>query len=72
MKSIGKKPSGLRLERIQSAKLWTGESFRNLHPVTPGLRDTSAKFPSMRDFLFGGPRRRPRSNCPLWTRVSIG
>ena len=42
MKSFGKKPEGLRLERIQSSPRWAGDSFRNLHPILPGLRDGDA------------------------------
>ncbi len=64
MKSLGKKPSGLRLERAQSSPLWTGDSFRNQHPIMPGLRDGSVKFPSLSDFLCGGPRRAPAKALP--------
>lgn len=35
MKALGKKPAGLRLERMQGSKLWAGESFRNIHPIQP-------------------------------------
>ena len=41
MKSLGKKSDGLRLARIQASPLWTGERFSNLHPVLPGLRDST-------------------------------
>ena len=42
MKSLGKKPQGARLERIQASPRWAGEGFRNVHPIIPGLRDPNA------------------------------
>ena len=63
-KSIGARPSGLRLERMQSSPLWDGDGFRNIHPVLPGLRDTSVPRPSLSDFLRGGNRRVPRAGLP--------
>ena len=74
MKTFGKKPEGLRLERMKASLLWAGEAFRNLHPIQPGLRDTSAPRPSLSDFLCGGERRVPRGPLPsldprdAWTR----
>jgi len=74
MKSLGKKPAGARLERIQASPRWTGEQFRNLHPIAPGLRDPNASMPTLHDFLCGGERRVPRAPLPsvnplgLWTR----
>jgi L-ascorbate metabolism protein UlaG (beta-lactamase superfamily) len=74
MKSLGKKPEGLRLERIKSSPLWSGETFRNIHPIQPGLRDPSAPRPSISEFLCGGPRRTPDAPLPsanpieAWTR----
>ena len=59
MKTLGKRAEGLRLERMKASKLWAGEGFRNLHPVAPGLRDTSGPRPSLSDFLCGGARRVP-------------
>ena len=35
MKSLGKKPEGARLERLQDSPLWSGEAFRNIHPIQP-------------------------------------
>jgi len=65
MKSLGKKPSGLRLERIKASPLWTGERFANLHPAIPGLRDPAVPMPSLTDFLCGGDERRvPRGPLP--------
>jgi L-ascorbate metabolism protein UlaG (beta-lactamase superfamily) len=74
MKSIGRRPEGERLERIRASRLWSGERFRNLHPVAPGLRDPAAAMPTLREFLRGGNRRVPRgplpaaSPLPAWTR----
>lgn len=64
MKSLGKKPDGERLERIKASPRWTGEQFRNLHPIAPGLRDPSASMPTLTDFLCGGGRRVPRGPLP--------
>jgi L-ascorbate metabolism protein UlaG (beta-lactamase superfamily) len=64
MKSLGKKPQGLRLERIRSSRLWTGESFRNLHPILPGLRRSDVPPPTLSEFLCGGGRRVPQGPLP--------
>ena len=64
MKSLGRKPAGLRLERMQASKLWAGEAFRNLHPIRPGLRDPAAPKPTLSEFLCGGPRRVPAAPLP--------
>lgn len=64
MKSFGKKPDGLRLERIKASPRWAGEGFRNVHPVPPGLRDPSAPRPSLSDFLCNGNRRVPLGPLP--------
>ena len=75
MKSLGKKSDGLRLERMRSSSLWTGEGFRNIHPVLPGLRDASARAPSLSEFLCGGERRVPSRELPsidphdVWSRA---
>jgi L-ascorbate metabolism protein UlaG (beta-lactamase superfamily) len=51
-----------------------GTRFRNLHPITPGLRDSSVPMPSLSDFICGGERRVPReplpsmNPLPIWTR----
>ena len=63
MKSLGQRADGLRLERMRASPLWTGESFRNIHPTLPGLRDTKVARPTMSDFLCGGERR--TSGAPL-------
>jgi len=64
MKSLGKKPAGLRLERMQGSKLWAGESFRNIHPIQPGLRDAAAPRVTLSEFLCGGERRVPKAALP--------
>src|SRR5438067_4735671 len=64
MKSFGKKADGLRLERMKASSLWSGEGFRNVHPVMQGLRDINAPRPTVSDFLCGGERRVPRGPLP--------
>src|SRR5882672_5975246 len=64
MKSLGKKPVGLRLERMRSSPRWNGEGFRNVHPVQPGLRDPNAERLTISDFLCGGNRRVPLGPLP--------
>ncbi len=64
MKSLGRRPEGARLERIQASPLWDGERFRNRHPVIPGLRDPKASMPALHEFLCGGARCVPRGPLP--------
>jgi L-ascorbate metabolism protein UlaG (beta-lactamase superfamily) len=64
MKSLGSKPDGLRLERIQASRLWGGDAFRNLHPIADGLRDPTAPRPTLTEFLCGGNRRVPLGPLP--------
>jgi L-ascorbate metabolism protein UlaG (beta-lactamase superfamily) len=64
MKSFGKKPDGLRLERAKASLLWAGEAFRNMHPMLPGLRDPQAPRPTLSEFLCGGARRVPQGPLP--------
>jgi L-ascorbate metabolism protein UlaG (beta-lactamase superfamily) len=74
MKSLGSRPDGARLERMRASPLWSGESFRNRHPIAPGLRDPAAPRPTLSEFLCGSPRRVPpgplRALDPLetWAR----
>ena len=74
MKSLGRKPEGARLERIKASPRWTGDQFRNLHPIIPGLRDPNAPMPTLSEFICGGERRVPRGPLPsanpleLWAR----
>jgi L-ascorbate metabolism protein UlaG (beta-lactamase superfamily) len=64
MKSLGKRADGLRLDRMRASPRWDGAGFRNRHPVIPGLRDRSAPFPSLRDFLRADGRRVPSRPLP--------
>jgi L-ascorbate metabolism protein UlaG (beta-lactamase superfamily) len=64
MKSLGKKPDGLRLERIKASPLWAGDGFQNMHPVLPGLRDPQAQPPTLSEFVCGGERRTPQRPLP--------
>ncbi|HEY2865150.1 MAG TPA: MBL fold metallo-hydrolase [Casimicrobiaceae bacterium] len=64
MKSFGKKPDGLRLERMKASPRWAGQSFRNVQPVLPGLRSTSVPPPTLKEFLCGGARRVPQAPLP--------
>ena len=64
MKSLGKRPGDLRLERMRSSPLWAGEAFRNVHPILPRLRDPNAQPMSVSDFLCGGERRVPHKELP--------
>ena len=76
MRSLGKRPDGLRLERMQSSPRWDGGGFRNVHPVLPGLRDENAQPPSLSEFLYGGERRVPDRPLPAldpretWSRAT--
>ncbi len=65
MKSLGARAAGERLERMQASPLWQGQDFRKLHPVLPGLRDSSGPRSTLGQFLCGGPRRVPPGPLPL-------
>lgn len=75
MKTFGDKAHGARLERMQASPRWTGNGFRNLHPVIAGLRDPNASMPSISDFIWGGERRVPTRPLPaadplgIWKRA---
>ncbi len=66
MKSLGKRASGLRLERMRASPRYrvgdTGEGFFNVHPIQPGLRDGGR--PSLTDFLCREGRRTPAGRLP--------
>lgn len=59
MKTFGKQPAGLRLERMQSSGRYRDGEFRNVHPVLPGLK--GASMPSLGDFLCSSGRRVPKT-----------
>ncbi|MGE0347872.1 MBL fold metallo-hydrolase [Hydrogenophaga sp.] len=64
MNSFGKRAQGERLERMRASPLWNGEGFRNIHPITPGLRDSTAARPTLKEFLSSGGRRTPDGPLP--------
>lgn len=64
MNSFGKRAQGERLARMQASPLWNGESFRNQHPVLPGLRDSTVPRPTLKEFLSSGGRRTPGGPLP--------
>jgi L-ascorbate metabolism protein UlaG (beta-lactamase superfamily) len=72
MKSLGKRATGLRLERMRASPLYrvtdSGEGFRNLHPIQPGLRDGTER-PSIGDFLCSDGRRTPTGPLPAVSPV---
>jgi L-ascorbate metabolism protein UlaG (beta-lactamase superfamily) len=75
MKSFGQRAHGERLDRMRASPRWSDDGFRNIHPITPGLRDLSAPRPTLTDFLCGGERRVPGAPLPAldprdaWTRA---
>jgi hypothetical protein len=71
MKSLGRKPGGARLERIKASPRWTGEQFRNLHPVLPGLRDPNTPMPTIGEFICGGERRVPLQPLPSMSPLDV-
>ena len=64
MKSLGRRPEGARLECLRASPLWTGEGFRNVHAVLPGLRDPQTPPPTLREFLCNSDNRVPPSQLP--------
>ncbi len=76
MKSLGKKPAGLRLERMKTSPLWHGEGFQNIHPIMPGLKVPGVAPPTISEFICGGNRRVPTAPLPsidpraAWARPS--
>jgi len=64
MNAFGKKPDGLRLERMQASPLWHGGTFRNMHPLLPRLLKPNVAAPTVSAFLFEGARRVPTAPLP--------
>lgn len=64
MKTLGKKSQGARLERITASPRWGGTGFRNLHPISPGLRDPQAKMPSLGEWFRGDENSLPPAILP--------
>jgi L-ascorbate metabolism protein UlaG (beta-lactamase superfamily) len=73
MKAFGSKASGLRLERMKASPRWEDGSFRNVHPILPGLKQPLA-MPTIGEFLCPGGRKVPAGPLPsndpraAWTR----
>ncbi|RZL36128.1 MAG: hypothetical protein EOP35_11635 [Rubrivivax sp.] len=67
MKSLGKRATGLRLERMRASPRYRvaerGEGFHNVRPIQPGLRDTTER-PSLGDFICADGRRTPAGPLP--------
>ena len=64
VKSLGKKSTGLRLERMKASPMWSGAAFQNIHPILPGLRDPNVPSPTVKEFICGGERRVPHRPLP--------
>src|ERR1700721_1775187 len=64
MRSLGKRATGERLERMKASPRWLGDRFRNVYPIPAGLRDPNSTMPSLSDFLCGAERRVPRGPLP--------
>jgi L-ascorbate metabolism protein UlaG (beta-lactamase superfamily) len=71
MKSLGKKPFGARLERMQASPRWAGDGFRNMHPIMPGLRDPGVPMPTLGEFICGGERRVPQAPLPAVSPLDV-
>ena len=71
MKSFGSKAIGERLERMRASTRWVGESFANIHPIMPNLRDPHAAPPTLSEFLRGGQRRVPIGPLPAANPLDI-
>ncbi|MBV8503379.1 MAG: MBL fold metallo-hydrolase [Paucibacter sp.] len=64
MRSLGKKSTGARLERVQASPQWGGSGFRNAPPFIAGLKDPNTPMPSIGEFICGGVRRTPTAPLP--------
>jgi L-ascorbate metabolism protein UlaG (beta-lactamase superfamily) len=64
MRSMGRKPAGARLARMQASPRWRDGRFHNLHPILPGLRDPNVAMPRLRDLLCGAEGRVPPAPLP--------
>ncbi len=63
MSSFNSKISGLRLERMRASARYVDGGFRNVRPVSPGLKKGTVG-PTMAEFLCGGQRRTPPGPLP--------
>ncbi len=64
LKTFGTRAMGERLERMAASPRWTGDGFRNVHPIPAGLRDRSVRGPSIVDFFRRGDHREPDGPLP--------
>ena len=53
----------LRLERARASRQFRDGTFRNTHPVTPGLKGPA--LPILGELFFGGGSRRPSAELPV-------
>ncbi|MGO8996351.1 MAG: MBL fold metallo-hydrolase [Polyangiaceae bacterium] len=71
--SFGARANGLRLERMKASARFADGTFRNVAPVSPGLKKGTVA-PTISEFLCGGQRRTPPGPLPsanplaLWSR----
>lgn len=63
MTPFGRRASGQRLERMKASPRFSDGTFRNTHPVAPGLKKGTAA-PTMGEFFCGGQRRTPPAPLP--------
>jgi len=56
---------------MRASPLWSGEGFRNVHPILPGLRDPNAPMPSWTEMLSGGKRRSPDRPLPSVSPLQV-
>jgi L-ascorbate metabolism protein UlaG (beta-lactamase superfamily) len=54
---------------MKASLRWSGEGFRNVHPILPGLRDPNVPMPTWTEFLCGGERRVPSRPLPSMNPV---
>jgi L-ascorbate metabolism protein UlaG (beta-lactamase superfamily) len=63
MSSFGKRPHGLRLERMKDSPRYKDGAFQNTHAVSPGLKKGTT-FPVMGEWIGGKQNRRPTGGLP--------
>ncbi len=64
MRVLGSRAAGARLERIQASPRFDGGTFRNTHPVAPGLKKGTT-VATMKEFICGRQRRVPTGVLPV-------
>jgi L-ascorbate metabolism protein UlaG (beta-lactamase superfamily) len=63
MPNANVRSQGLRRERVAASPRHVDGSFRNTHPVSPGLKKGTVT-PTLREYLCGGQRREPPGPLP--------